>query len=222
MAAPHRTHKGRLRVLLATKNPAKQAKLRWLLEGNNVIPAVAPRWVPDMPNVAEEGLTHLENAERKARLWSRPSQMVTIASDGGLVIPALGNLWDSLLTKRFAGQEATDRDRVHHLLKLMESYTGDERTAHWAEALAISDQGRTLTSWSVQSPPGAIAHDYDPGATIPGFWAFSIWHLPGKGKTYAELTEEEQANLNDHWGKLKKLVRAFFVQHPNNDFGNQR
>ena len=210
MNTPHRTHRGRLRVLLATKNPAKQAKLRWLLEGIDIIPALAPAWVPDMPSVAEEGVTHRENAERKARLWSRPSHMVTIASDGGLVIPALGERWNGLRTKRFAGKDATEKDRLDRLLELMEPYTGEQRAAYWLEAVAIADMGRILSSWTVQSQPGLIETHYDPAAVIEGFWAFSLWRLPHWGKTYAELSREEQDSSDGHWGQIQPLVRRFF------------
>ena len=157
-------------------------------------------------------MTHQENAERKARMWSRMSRgMMTIATDGGLVIPALGERWESLYTGRFAGKGATDRDRLDRLLELMRPHTREERAAYWLEALAVADKGRVLRSWSVESRPGLLATEYDPAAVKPGFWAFSLWYLPEFGKLYAQLSEDELERLDDHWGQLRGPVREFFA-----------
>lgn len=123
------------RILLATGNPAKQETLRWLLEGLPLT-AVSPQElgldsVPD-----ESGATHLEIAQQKAEEWSRASSMLVIASDGGLVIPTLGDNWESRFTHRFAGPAADDNERLRRLLELMHPYQGADRAASWIEAVA--------------------------------------------------------------------------------------
>ncbi len=200
-------------LLLATKNPAKEKKLRWLLDGLGLPLVAAPRWALDALAVVEEGETHLENAERKARMWSRMTAgMMTVSTDGGLLIPSLGERWDALHTDRFAGDGATDRDRLDRLLEMMEPYTGDQRAARWVEALAVARLGRVLGSWRVESQPGILANEYDPSNIQPGFWAFSIWYLPQFNKSYNELSDGELEGLEDHWGRLRTLVREFFKQ----------
>ena len=76
-------------ILLATGNRDKQAEFRRLLDGlpfAQVTPAEAGlSGVPD-----EEGDTHEVIARDKAAQWSKAASMLAIASDGGLVIPALG------------------------------------------------------------------------------------------------------------------------------------
>jgi len=198
------------RILLATTNPAKQAKLRWLLEGLDV-EAVTP---PSPLTVLEEGRTHLENAEAKARAWSRHFGMAAIASDGGLVIPALGERWDALLTARFAGPAAGDRERLDRLLEMMQPHEGADRSACWREALALAENGQVLASWSAQSQPGLLAESYEPSKLVPGFWAFTIWVLPHLGKTYGQLSPDEVERLEDHWGVLRQRVRGWFTEGP--------
>ena len=197
------------KILIASTNPAKQRRLRWLLEGlpiHHVTPAelglgdITPE---------EEGSSHEEIARLKARSWSQAAAMPAISSDGGLVIPALGQAWESLLTHRFAGEEADDAARLDRLLDLMSPYSGEDRKASWVEALAIADADTILSSWEVKGPTGLLLEDVVPGLTVPGFWVFSIWHFPHLGKTYDQLDEEELEGINDHWGQLKPLVQGF-------------
>ena len=136
--------------------------------------------------------------------------MPAISSDGGLLIPYIGRRWESLLTHRFAGEDADDEARLASLLRLMEPYTGEERRASWVEALAIAEKGRTLASWQVGGAGGLLLEAPGPGPIIPGFWVFSVWYFPDLGKTYNELEEGELEQLNDHWSRLKSLVQPFF------------
>lgn len=207
MTTPHRSTA--TKILLATGNPAKQETLRWLLAGLPLDP-VTPRElglesVPD-----EEGDTHEAIARLKAQEWSRSSSMLVIASDGGLVIPVLGDNWESRFTHRFAGQDADDQERTRQLLEIMCPYQGDERQASWVEAVAIADRGQVLTSWELKGSTGIIKEEVGNSPQVPGFWVFSLWYFPAYGKTYNELTAQEKAALDDHWTRLKELVQDFF------------
>ena len=127
-------------ILLATANPDKQQQFRWLLEGLPLTP-VTPQdlgltSVPD-----EVGESHHAVARLKARMWSQSGSMLAIASDGGLVLPALGAAWESLYTHRFAGETATGEDRVRNLLEMLLPYRGEDRRASWLESLAIAHRG---------------------------------------------------------------------------------
>ncbi len=203
------------RILLATGNPAKQATLQWLLEDlplETVTPGeLGLTSVPD-----EEGETHQAIACQKAGAWSRAASMLVIASDGGLVIPALGANWESRFTHRFAGAAANDRDRLRSLLELMQPYQGAEREASWIEAVAIADQGQILNSWELTGATGLIADrtNENPGEdpAVEGFWVFSVWRFPGLEKYYNQLTEVERISLDDHWTQLRVRVQSYFQQ----------
>ncbi len=206
---------GKTRILLASGNPAKQATLQWLLE---VLPleTVTPgelglTSVPD-----EEGETHRAIADQKASAWSRAASMLVIASDGGLIIPALGAGWESRFTHRFAGAAANDQDRLRSLLELMRPYQGIEREASWIEAVAIADQGQILTSRELTGATGLIAdvprEDQSEGRAAEGFWVFPVWRFPKFGKYYNQLTEAERQSLDDHWSQLRVRVQSYFRQ----------
>ncbi|MCH8298842.1 MAG: hypothetical protein IH873_12305 [Chloroflexi bacterium] len=195
-------------ILLATGNVDKQSAFRALLDG---LPfrQVTPSELGINASPREDGNTHEAIARKKAMEWSKAGSMLAIASDGGLIIPALGPAWQSRHTRRFAGPEVDDSQRVDRLLELMEPHTGADRTASWAEALAVAYKGRVLVSWELLGAAGEIAQARQPGP-VPEFWAFTVWDFPEHGKTYNELTTDELESLNDHWSRLGRLVRRFF------------
>ena len=139
-------------ILLATNNPAKQDTLRWLLEGLALSP-VTPQELGLEADPEEEGETHGDIARVKAREWSLASSMLSIATDGGLVIPALGKNWESRFTHRFAGPAADDAERSRRLLEFMRPHWGKDREASWMEALAIGNRGQVEASWNWRAAP---------------------------------------------------------------------
>ena len=195
-------------ILLATGNGDKQRAFRSLLDGLPLSP-ITPAELGISASPREDGDTHEAIAREKAVQWSEAGSMLAIASDGGLVIPALGPAWESRHTHRFAGPAVDDSQRVDRLLRLMETLTGTDRTASWAEAVAIAHNGLLLASWDLLGAAGEIAQARRQGL-VPEFWAFTVWTFPRYGKTYNELTTGEREFLNDHWTRLGRLVRRFF------------
>ncbi len=183
--------------------------MRWMLEGLPLSPAtpfqLGLQAIPD-----EAGGTHETIAQAKALDWSQAGSVLSIASDGGLVVPALGTGWESRYTHRFAGPEANDAQRLERLLELMKPYHGAQREATWVEAVAIADQGELLASWELTGATGIISEDSPALPPASGFWAFTAWYFPGLGKTYNELSLEEREGLEDHWVRLRREVQDFF------------
>ena len=195
-------------ILLATGNSDKQKAFQSMLKGLPLRP-VTPAELGISASTQENGDTHEAIAVEKAVEWSKAGSMLAVASDGGLVIPALGPAWQSRHTRRFAGPDVNDAQRVDRLLELMEPHTGAARTASWAEALAIAYKGRPVASWELHGATGEISQTRQPGP-VPEFWAFTVWDFPQYGKSYNQLTPEELESLNDHWARLGQLVRRFF------------
>ncbi len=197
-------------ILLATTNSAKLERLRWILEGLPMSSATPEENGLTVSSPQETGGSHEEIARQKAQAWSTATGMLAISSDGGLLIPALGSQWDSILTHRFAGEAADDEARLARLIELMEPYSGEERRATWVEAIAIGEHGRTIASWQVQGATGLLMEKPATKPVVPGFWAFSLWWFPDLGKSYNELDEAELESIDDHWSQLKVLVQGFF------------
>lgn len=198
------------RILLGSTNPAKIDRLRDCLGGRPfdfiTIDELPPHEPPE-----ETGNTHMEIAEAKAVAWAQISGGLAIASDGGIDIPALGPNWDSLLTRRAAGENATDEDRVRHLLALMEHLESDaDREATWREALAIASPSGIVQTWEVTGPTGVMRNE--PSAKrIEGFWLASLWFFPEMDKTYTELSAGELADIGDPWLNLKSQAQAWLA-----------
>ncbi len=196
-------------ILLATGNRDKQAEFRHLLEGLPFTP-VTPGEAGLSGVPGEEGDSHEAIARDKAAQWSRAASMLSIASDGGLVIPALGLRWESRYTHRFAGPATGNCERLARLLELMRPYRGEERRASWIEALAIAHHGRILASWEVHGAAGYLDEE-PPNAPLPEFWVFSVWRFPQFGATYSQLDEAQRNSLGGHWNRLRLLVRRYLT-----------
>ena len=196
-------------ILLATNNPAKQDRMSWLLKDSGCICVIPEQLSLEMPSIPEEGSSHESNARTKALVWSQIYGGLTLASDGGLVIPALGSYWNSLNTRRFS--TSNDVGRAHDLLSIMNSLKGQERLAHWLESIAIANNGDLLHLFSVRSGEGFIARDVKNCLIEEGFWVGSIWYFPQFGKRYTELTQGELQRMGDHWVALKELLRGLLL-----------
>lgn len=211
----------RHRITAATANPAKLRELQELVgEVATVIPLPPDLRDPafaDAPD--EQGGTIDEIAAAKAAGWShilaaRALDSLTIATDGGLLIPALGEAWDPRRTRRFAGSAASDRGRCERLLDLTRHLTGDERAIAWQEAVVIADRGKLLGVWSASGSPGRLATTArdDLIDRTPGFWIPSLWEVPEFGfRRLAELDDRERARLDDHWRRLSGPVQDGLV-----------
>lgn len=200
------------KILLATGNVAKQAKLRWLIDGLG-FEAVTPRDLGlagfDPP---EDGASHREVASAKALAWANAADCLAIASDGGLDIPALGPNWNSLFTKRAAGDVPDDQARADHLVGLMRGKPVNEREAFKREAVAVARPGRTLGVWVAGGSVGRVVESYDPSKIKDGFWLPAILWDTRFGKIVADLTPEESEQTENGWNELREVVRPFLSE----------
>lgn len=200
-------------VVVATRNPAKVATLGrgvpdWRVVGTP--PGISLEVAEDAPSFAPNAVAKVEAVS--ARL---PGEIV-VASDGGLLIPALGSAWVPHKTHRFAGPDASAADRARALLRQAAHLRGRDRLIGWQEALAVAVDGRHRTSWVAESPPGELAttlHGSLLGAE-QGFWVPALWRCPEcGGKRLAELTLDERATRLDHWLQLSSVLAAWLGDH---------
>lgn len=192
------------KILLATNNPHKQEKLRWILD----------RYFKqiDLPktslDIEEEGDSFEEIAKKKALEASINYNGFSIATDGGMEIPALGNSWDALFTKRFVGKEnVTDFDRMDALLELMKDKK--DRRMRWEEAVAIAYKGRVVFSASAEGAKGVLQTHYDKSKYKNGIWLCSLWYFPTYKKNYFDLKPREMGFAEVSWFRLKSKVEYY-------------
>ena len=192
------------RLLLATNNKGKIREYRRLLHG---IPfdIVTPADCDITIEVDETGTTFEENAILKATTMAAASNLLSLADDSGLEVDALGGA-PGTLSHRFAGNNATDADRITYLLGKLKDAPDKIRTAHFRCAIAIAEPtGRVeLCSGSCQGviinkPGGDNGFGYDP-----------VFYIPGLGKTMAQLTMR-QKNLISHRARAAEKARSILM-----------
>lgn len=198
-------------LVLATRNPAKAAQLRELLAGLNV-DVTDGAALPDAPDADEEGGSHLAIAIGKAVAWSRALGALAVASDGGLSIPALGDGWSSLITRRGTGTDVPDEERARRLLRRMHGLEGERRACWWTEAVAVARAGELLGAWEANGLEGCIASDFVPpeGGTN-GFWVSGLWVTRDGVRRWA-LTTEDAARLGDPWAAVREPLRSLVAR----------
>lgn len=206
-----------LQLIAATTNAAKVRELSRVVGGvATVVPPPSDLTPPPEREAIESGsiqAAFARIAAQKAASWSDAlGGDWTIASDGGLLVPGLGAKWDPLRTRRFAGSQASDRERAERLLKMARGLGGAERRIGWIEAVAIARGGRVVAAFIVEDPPGVLAETLpaDWSAEAHGFWIPQVWLCPEVGgKRLTELSDEERAGRRDHWDRLAALVQPF-------------
>lgn len=199
-------------ILLATGNPHKLEKLTWII-GGFFDPVESLRDHPIDLELEESATTFEGNAVLKATAFSKEYGGYAIATDGGVSIPALGDQWDAIRTKRFAGEGATDEERIAQLLKLMKNKKGDERAMNWREAIAIAKDGELLFSTEVDGVHGVLEESFDPTKYKPGIWVCSVWYFPEIGKNFFDMTEKEQEYVEQSWHELYQQTREYLTEH---------
>jgi len=169
------------KLLLATFNHGKIEEYRILLDGLGY----------DITRLAEAGIrtviteslnSYQQNARLKATAYAKLSGLLTLADDSGLEVDALGGE-PGVKSARFAGETATDAERVSLLLARLVGVPWERRTAHFKCVIAVATpQGRVEICYGecdgmiALEPKGVNGFGYDP-----------VFFLPDQGKTMAEL-----------------------------------
>jgi XTP/dITP diphosphohydrolase len=188
------------KLLLATNNEGKVREYKSLLSG---VPfeLVTPAEVGIKAEVAETGKSFEENATLKATTLAAESQLLTLADDSGLEVDALGGE-PGTLSARYAGENASDSDRVNYLLAKMQEVPEEKRQARFRCVIAIATPRGKVELCSGEcdgvialKPRGNRGFGYDP-----------IFYLPELGKTMAELPPDEKNRIS-HRGRAAAKAR---------------
>jgi len=202
------------RVLLATQNPHKIKKLTWIVDG--FFDSIENLSDCNLKiNISENESSFKGNAETKVLTASKAVNGYAIATDGGVVIPALGDNWDALFTKRFSGEDSTDEVRIQLLLEMMKDKHGSDRSMFWREAIALAYRGQLLVSDEVEGVHGLLQDSFDPKKYTPGIWVCSVWYFPEIGKNFFDMTIKEQEYVEQSWHRLRKTIREYLKSNEN-------
>ena len=193
-----------MRFVLATHNPGKLQEMGEILRDLGV-EVVSPAALGIPVDVEETGTTFLENALLKAKAICRAANLPAIADDSGLCVDALNGA-PGVYSARYGGEGLDDRGRCMLLLNSLRGAT--TRAAHFSCAVACAfPNGDTLTAegrcdgFIAYAPLGDGGFGYDP-----------VFLLPGAGKTFGQLSQEEKSAVS-HRGKALKEFAGKLETH---------
>jgi XTP/dITP diphosphohydrolase len=192
-----------LPIVLASHNPGKLREMGHILSELKVEVISQSRF--NVPEVAETGLSFVENAIIKARHAARHTGLAAIADDSGLEVDALGGQ-PGIYSARYAGLGASDQENLEKLLEDLKEASEEQRRAryqclivymrHWQDPTPLICQG-TWEGCIISTPQGSGGFGYDP-----------IFYLPNHCCTAAELTAEEKNRLSHRGKALRALLAA--------------
>ncbi len=157
-----------MKYIIATHNNKKLTELSRILLPLG-IEAVTDRDLGiETTEVEENGTTFEENAYLKAASACKESGLPAVADDSGLCVDALDGA-PGLYSARFAGEGATDAEKIEKLLSAMKDVPAEKRTARFVSAICcVFPDGNTLYARGecegviAFAPSGEGGFGYDP------------------------------------------------------------
>jgi XTP/dITP diphosphohydrolase len=178
-------------LVLASGNPGKLAEFQHML--GELGWKVLPQSEFKVSEVAETGLSFVENAIIKARHACAATGLPAIADDSGLEVDALGGA-PGIYSARFSGEGATDARNNAKLIEALAEVPEGQRSARYQCVLVYMRHHRDPTPLIAQglwegsilhSPKGDGGFGYD-----PLFW------VPNLKCTAAELDKQEKNRIS--------------------------
>ena len=176
---------------MATQNMGKLEELRRIFEPAE-IPVIGMKEAGcGELHIEETGKTFAENAFIKANAVCKATGMPAIADDSGLCVDALGGA-PGVYSARYAGEDASNLDRIHKLLDALDGVPEPQRGAHFACALcAVMPNGDQIDGF------GRCEGFIDTGLHgVGGFGYDPVFLMPDRSRTFGELTEHEKDTIS--------------------------
>lgn len=185
-------------ILIASNNKDKIREIRSIFQ----LPGVNLRTLdefPEAPEVIEDGNSLYENALKKASVLAEFTGLPTISDDTALEVDAL-NGRPGIFSARYAGEKATYKDNIKKMIKDLSAVPEKDRKARFRTVavfyhsnLVISEEG-IVEGIMLTECHGKSGFGYDP-----------IFFVPKKGKTYAEMSDDEKNSISHRSKAFRKL-----------------
>lgn len=180
--------------IIATHNKHKLSELERILAPLQIDAVTA-----QLDEVEETGTTFAENAFLKANAACLQTGLPAVADDSGLMVDALDGA-PGVYSARYAGEGASDMDRIQKLLFNLKDVKKGNRTAKFVCSICcvypngdiITAQGECTGTIGFE-PQGSDGFGYDPIFLV-------------NGKSFAQLTAEEKDKISHRGRALKELA----------------
>ncbi len=190
-----------MKIILATRNKGKIREINAIFSGTEVVFEGMDAY-PDIPDVAEDGMTFQENAVKKARAVFDATGKTVVSEDSGLEVDALDGA-PGIYSARFASEDATDEENVRKLLSELKGLEKERRAARFVSVFCLYDGKEerffegSVKGGIVETPRGTSGFGYDP-----------LFVPEGHEKTFAELGANVKNRISHRARAIEKL-KAF-------------
>lgn len=197
-----------MKLVIATHNRDKVLEFQRILQ-----PLAIEVITADLPEVEENGKTFAENAYLKAISAFRAMGKAAVADDSGLEVDALNGA-PGIYSARYAGENATNEQRIAKLLDSLKDVPAEKRTARFVCSICcILPNGDIVTARG--ECPGKIAFEI----RGQGGFGYDPVFLVGE-KTFGELNAEEKDQIS-HRGKALRIFADELRKYKENSHAEQ-
>lgn len=186
------------KIVLASNNNHKLQEISEMLEPLGFT-VVSQSQAGILLEVDETGTTFEENSALKARAIYQLCKTAVIADDSGLEVDYL-NKAPGVYSSRYAGENATDKERYAKLLKELEGVPIEKRTARFVSVICYIDKNgeENIVRGECEGYIGFEPHGENGFGYDPVF-------MYGD-KSFAEISAEEKNFVSHRANALKKFV----------------
>lgn len=189
-------------VVIGSANKDKARELERLLSDLKV-KVLTLEAFPKAPKVVENGRTFEANACKKARVYSKLSDHLTLADDSGLCVRALNNR-PGVYSARFAGPGCNYLDNNRKLLRLLRGKPASQRSAFFCSTIALYRGGK-----KIKVLKGICRGRISEAMRGQNGFGFDPTFVPaGSKKTFAEMTPAEKNRIS-HRARALLQVKTF-------------
>ena len=199
-------------IILATNNQNKVREMKQKLEPFN-INVLSQKEAGINIDVEETGETFKDNSQIKAEAIFNLLKKPVIADDSGLCIDALDGA-PGVHSHRFAGEDASDLDRINIVLDKLKDVPTDKRTARFKCCVCfIYENGEE--HFFEDTAEGIIG--LEPSGTN-GFGFDPIFHYEGDIRSFAEYSPEEKNKVSHRGKAVAQFIK--FISNLNDTHNN--
>lgn len=188
------------KFVVASKNIGKLNEIKEILK-DFPFEVVSMGEIGISDEVEETGSTFEENAFIKAMKISGLTGEIVMADDSGLEVEYLNGA-PGIFSSRFAGEGATDSEKVKKLLNSLDGVPHEKRKARFVCAIAVVfPNGKEFTvkgeckGYINEKPIGDNGFGYDP-----------IFYVPEYNITTAQMKPEEKHKISHRGNALRLMI----------------
>ena len=192
-----------MKFIIATHNKKKLAEMERILNPIGIEVSTA-----QLQEVDETGTTFAENAYLKANVACKETGLPAIADDSGLAVDALNGA-PGIYSARYAGEHATDLQKMEKLLYELKDVPKEKRTARFVCSICcVFPNGDYITAEGTCE--GTIAFEL----TGDGGFGYDPIFLVGE-QSFGQLSDEEKDRISPR-GKALMLFSQKLQEYLNN------